>query len=94
MTNNVEILEEVRLANEAEQLLNNKILKDAFAEVERQYLEAFLAVDVKEDLGRFRFSEAIKVLRLVRQQLNTAVQNGKLSAYELKQMGGKKRTFF
>ncbi len=50
--------------------------------------------DVKDDLARFRYSEAIKVIRLVTRQLSIAVQNGKLSQADLDAMSGKKKRFF
>lgn len=87
-------LDTVRLAKEAEQLSNNDTLSSAFDKVEEQYLEAMLLASEKDDLGRFRYSEAIKVLRLVKQQLFLAIQDGELSKFELSQMGGKKRPFF
>ena len=74
--------------------MSNDILSDAFDEVERQYLDAMLTATEKDDLGRFRFSEAIKVVRLVKQQLAIAISNGELSSHELTMMSGKRRSFF
>mgnify|MGYP003637377227 FL=1 len=85
---------DIRRANEARALMSNDILSDAFDEVERQYLDAMLTATEKDDLGRFRFSEAIKVVRLVKQQLAIAISNGELSSHELTMMSGKRRSFF
>ena len=82
-------------AGRAQQLLENRELREAFEVVERQYLDALLLAPEKDDLGRFRYSEAIKVIRLVRRQLQTVVENGKLSKAELDVMtGDKRRAFF
>ena len=85
---------DIRRANEARALMSNDILSEAFDEVERQYLDAMLTATEKDDLGRFRFSEAIKVVRLVKQQLAIAISNGELSSHELTMMSGKRRSFF
>jgi hypothetical protein len=74
-------------AGRAAQALDNEELKAAFKIVEAQYLDALLTADEKDDLGRFRYGEAIKVVRLVARQLNIAVQNGKLAKAELTEMG-------
>ena len=82
--------DEVREGQEAVNLLNNVLLRDAFEGVEQDYLEALLEVPVEDDISRFRFSEGIKVVRMVRQQLEVYVRNGQLSAHELDQMGTSK----
>ena len=86
--------EQVASAREAGQLLENAQFKSAVAAVEKQYLDAMLCADEKDDLGRFRYAEAIKVVRLVSRQLRIAVENGKLSAAELDSMKGKRNRFF
>jgi len=86
--------DELADAREAKSLIDNKQLRDAFKMVEKQYLDAMLTASEKDDLGRFRFAEAIKVVRLVRRQLAIAVESGKLSKAELDIAEGKKRRFF
>jgi len=93
MTNTIK-LQEVRSAENAQSLIDNKELTDAFSVVERQYLDAMLTANEKDDLARFRYAEAIKVVRMVRQQLAVTVQNGKLSAIELAEISGEKKSLF
>lgn len=94
MDNITKLREETQTAGRASQLLDNKEFKDAIKVVESQYVDALLMADVKDDLARFRYSEAIKVIRLVTRQLSIAVQNGKLSQADLDAMSGKKKRFF
>lgn len=94
MDNITKLREETQTAGRASQLLDNKEFKDAIKVVEAQYVDALLMADVKDDLARFRYSEAIKVIRLVTRQLSIAVQNGKLSQADLDAMSGKRKRFF
>ena len=85
---------EVRDASEAKALLDNPLLKDALDTMEQQYLSALLQCDVGDDTGRFRFSEGIKVARMLTRQLGLIVQNGKLPQAELDAMKGDLNRFF
>ena len=79
--------EEIREGQEAALLLNNKQLKDALKSIEKAYLEALLEVPIEDDISRFRFSEGIKVARMVAQHLDIQIKNGQLAAFELERLG-------
>jgi len=81
---------DIREGEEAKQLIANKQITEAFDTIERQYMDAFLLASEKDDLGRFRYAEAIKVVRMVRSQLANAVKNGQLSAFELSELNKRK----
>ena len=83
----------VRDAQSAERLLTDPLLNEALKQTETAYLESLLSCDHKDDLGRFRFAEAIKTVRSVRSHLHSLVESGKLDAHTLKQLNGK-RGFF
>ena len=65
----------VQKAQHAGEVLNNQPFKNAMEAVEKQYLDAMLTADEKDDLGRFRYAEAIKVVRLVARHLRIATGN-------------------
>jgi len=88
MDKETKLKEATNKAGRAKQLLDNQELKAAFETVESRYLEALLGTDVDDDVARFRFAEAIKVVRLVARQLEITIQNGKLSQAELDAMNG------
>lgn len=90
---NVKQLQEVQDANAAQRILDDKQITNAFEMVEHSYLDAMLTASEKDDLGRFRYSEAIKVLRLVRHHLANTVKNGALSKHELDEISPKKGFF-
>ena len=95
MNDNVTKLQDQKQqADHARNLLNDTQFKAAMATVEKQYIDAMLTANEKDDLGRFRYAEAIKVVRLVSRHLQTVVNSGKLSQAELTAMEGKKRGFF
>jgi hypothetical protein len=94
LTKETKLNDEVRTASHAAQLLDNEVFKSAIAAVEGQYLNAMLSADEKDDLGRFRYAEAIKVVRMVSRHLRSAVENGKLSTAELDTMQGRRNRFF
>jgi len=94
MTSNVRDLEAVRNAESAKRLLDDPEIKKAFDKVQDEYLQALLTASEKDDLGRFRYAEAIKVVKMVKQHLHVVVGNGSLSKRYLDEMSGKKKRFF
>jgi len=66
----------LRDADAARALLDAPLLQEAFTDLEQAYVEALLECKKEDDLGRFRLSEGMKVLRLVRRQLESYVEAG------------------
>lgn len=66
----------LRQAEDARQLLTAPLLQEAFSDLEQAYVEALLDCAADNDLGRFRLTEGIKVLRLVRRHLESYVEAG------------------
>ncbi|MEQ8510081.1 MAG: hypothetical protein RIB43_13830 [Rhodospirillaceae bacterium] len=73
-------------AEEAKTLLSHPALSEAFTDLEQAYVEAFLDCKKEDDLGRFRLSEGMKVLRLVKRQLETQVEAGALAANDIQEL--------
>ncbi len=69
----------LRRAEDAAHLLNHPALQNAFSDLESAYVEALLECKKEDDLGRFRLSEGMKVLRLVRRQLESHIEAGELA---------------
>lgn len=76
----------LRRAEEAKHVLAHPALADAFADLEQAYVEALLDCKKEDDLGRFRLSEGMKVLRLVKRQLESHIEAGELAARDIEEM--------
>ena len=73
-------------AEEAKEVLSHPALAEAFTDLEQAYVEALLECRKEDDLGRFRLSEGMKVLRLVKRQLEAHVEAGDLAAHEVQEL--------
>lgn len=92
---NVTKLKDVQqAAADANRLVGDKLFKEALANIEKQYIDGMLMLDVNDDLGRHRFAEAIKVTRMISRHLQSVIGTGKLAKAELAELSGKKKRFF
>lgn len=73
------MVDESRLAETSALLLRDEIFKKILHESEEAYLDKLLKCEPGDDLGRFRYAEAIKVVRKVSRQLEMYVESGKLA---------------
>lgn len=74
-----------RAADKANQLLNDPVMKEAFAEVEKQAYEALLKVpDAGEQFDNFRRGciDRINAIRDVKTHLGTTIKRGQLAAQQ------------
>lgn len=62
-----------REAEEAGRLLGSTVLRDVFDAIEADTLAKALLCEAGDDIGRYRLMETIRVLRDVRDRLNTTV---------------------
>lgn len=83
---------QIRDADEAARLLAHPLLARAFAALERDYLDALLRCPEKDDIGRFRIVEALKIVSAVRRHLSTVVDTGRLARKQLAEL--ESRRFF
>ena len=75
--------DEARLAETAALLLRDNIFNEIIQGSEVEYLDKLLECKPADDLGRFRYAEAIKVVRKVRRQLETYIESGKLARQQI-----------
>jgi hypothetical protein len=70
----------------AQQLLDNDLLREAFAELEQNYTAAWRATTIDDVGGREKLFLAINVVGKVRDHLGAIIANGKLAQAELKEL--------
>jgi hypothetical protein len=74
--------EEVRRADNARQLLDNPLFKEAFATIRKELIEHLLNTRVAEEVERDRLYITIKALDLVEQHIKSVFETGKLAEKE------------
>ena len=67
----------------AEALLHNDLLREAFAKLEADYIDAWRTSPARDVDGRERLWQAINIVGLVRGHIVTIVNDGKLSQRQL-----------
>lgn len=65
---------------QAQTLLDNDLLKGAFAQLEAAYIERWRATHIEDDKGREKLFIAVNVVGKVREHLVGIVSNGKIAA--------------
>ncbi len=96
MTDETKLSQDTARALRAEQLLGDDLLNEAFAELERAYIEKWSETAHDNQVGREKLYLAVNVARKVRDHLQTVLSNGKLAAKELADMAAeeeRKRRF-
>jgi hypothetical protein len=78
--------ESTRRAKHAEVLLNDPLLKEAFASLERDYIEAWKATSVVQTDARERLWQALQIVGKVRDHLALLVADGKVAAKEIERI--------
>jgi hypothetical protein len=73
-------------AARAQSLLENKLLTEAFQELEDSYMAAWRATTINDVPAREKLFLAVNIVGKVRDHLAAVVTNGKLAAAELKQI--------
>jgi len=73
-------------AARAEALLDDELLNEAFASLEKGYIAAWRATTVDDAAGREKLFLAINIAGKVRDHLAGVVANGKLARAELKEL--------
>jgi hypothetical protein len=67
----------------AEQLVNDDLLKEAFAALENEYIVAWRQTEVRDTAYREKLHIAINVIGKVKEHLAMVAADGKLAAKEL-----------
>ena len=84
MTDDSPLHARMQRANQAREILDNTLLKEAFTALRQTYLEAAMQTTFKDDMGRFRALQAALVVDQVQQHIARHIEDGKLAAEELK----------
>jgi hypothetical protein len=67
----------------AEALLRNELLQEAFAVLEKRYVDEWRVTQFRDTDARERLWQAVNIVGKVRDHLATAVNNGKLAQRQL-----------
>jgi hypothetical protein len=86
MAASAELIDAVTEGVEARRLSESKILTDAFESLRAAYTKALLSVPATDDLGRFRFVEALRQVDTVRLHLLAVVNTGELAQRHIAEM--------
>ena len=70
-------------AAQAEALMRNELLVEAFAALDAQYVNAWRVTPARDVIAREKLWQAVNVLGLVRQHLAKIVSDGRLAQAEL-----------
>lgn len=70
----------------AQDLLDDDLIKDAFAELERAYMDAWRTTKVDDANGREKLFLAVNIIGKVKQNLLMVAADGKLAAAEIRAM--------
>jgi hypothetical protein len=76
----------VARAARAQDLLDNEMLREAFAALEENYTAAWRATSIDDLAGREKLFLAVNIVGKARDHLNAVVANGKLAQVELKEL--------
>jgi hypothetical protein len=80
-------------AAQAQELLDNEMLKDAFDTLRHAYLNAWETTHANDTDARERLFLAVNVIGKVRAHLTAIVNGGKLARRELDELEGRRRLF-
>jgi len=77
-------------ANEAERIMNSPVLRKAFENMERSFVEGLKNTDFGDDARRDRLHSMLVLLGQLESHLRATIGKGKVVAFEIEQ---EKRTF-
>ena len=83
MTDEIKLNADIARAAQAEALLRNELLRDAFAGLEMQFMDAWRLTQVRDTDARERLWQAVNVVGKVQEALRVHVNNGKLAQRQL-----------
>ena len=83
MTDEIRLNADVTRAAQAEALLRNELLQEAFTGLEKQFVDAWRMTQVRDTDARERLWQAVNVVGKVQDALRGHVTNGKLAQMQL-----------
>jgi hypothetical protein len=73
-------------AARAQALLNDELLKEAFATLDTEYVKAWRETSARDDDARQRYWQAVNVLGKVRDHLEQVVRDGRVAQADLERL--------
>lgn len=86
MTDEIALQRAVNRAQQARDLLENELIKDAFKSLEDSYTAAWRGTTIDDVNGREKLFLAINVVGKVRDHLTKTVSNGSVAEAEIKDL--------
>lgn len=74
--------DQIKRGDDARQIVENPLFLEAFEELRAVYIGLLESLPPKDDLGRFRYTEALKQVRYVKGHLESVLAQGKLAQDE------------
>lgn len=78
----------------AARLLTDPLYKEAFSQVEAAAVEALIECKKEDDNGRYRLSEGVKAIRLVRRILEQSIETGHVAYREIQELKSGRKPWF
>lgn len=91
MTDEVALSKAAERGARAARLLEDELLQEAFATLDRDYTRAWRETAARDTDARERLWHAVQVVAKVRDHLATVVNGGKLAQREMNEIAGRKR---
>lgn len=76
--------DQIKRAEDARQVIENPLFVEAFEELRAVYIGILESLPAKDDLGRFRYAEALKQVKYVKAHLESVLAQGKIAQDEAK----------
>lgn len=83
MTDESKLGRDAARGSRAESLIKDEILKEAFATLEKNYVEAWRSTGIDDTAGREKLFLAVNIIGKVQAHLVTVLNDGKLASAEL-----------
>lgn len=83
MTDESKLGRDAARGSRAESLINDEILKGAFATLEKSYVDAWRTTSIDDAAGREKLFLAVNIIGKVREHLIAVLNDGKLASAEL-----------
>jgi len=78
------MIDPINRGQSAHQIIHNPLFIEAFEELRAVYIGLLESLPAKDDLGRFRYTEALKQVKFVKAHLESVLAQGNLAADEAK----------
>lgn len=75
--------EDVRRAAQAKELAEHPMLREALAELENEYMRAWVESDARDTAGRERLYTAVRVVQEFRRHLRIVIDSGRIGREHL-----------